>query len=181
MAAEQPAQATTTVQVRNCGANHDITIAGEADPAAPWLSWKSGVDVLAPGAETTLSLTGDSTQVQPGTLDTNLRVLGGSGISTVHVTFNVTAPPPPPGDDGGGAAGGAPPGPGTGQHGSSDDGGCGCRTGRRPTTGAASMLGLWLGLMTLARRSRRREPEPRGLDVRSYGVGAPAAASPART
>jgi len=157
LAAEQPAEATATVQVRNCGANRDITITGDASPAAPWLTWKSAVDVLAPGAQTTLSLTGDSTQVQPGTVDTNLRVLGGSGISTVHVIFNVTAPPPPPDGDAGDDAGGAPPDPAAQQHGATDDSGCGCRTNREGADGTARLLGLALGLLALGRRPRRRE------------------------
>jgi hypothetical protein len=154
--AEQPAQSTATVQVRNCGANKDITLSADASPAAPWLSWKAAADLLAPGAETTLSLTGDSTLVEPGTHVTTLSVYGGSGISTVAITFNVTAPPVPPPDGGGGAGGGgAPPPSAAQQQGPTDEGGCGCRLHTAASGLAASGLGLGLGMLALGRRRRR--------------------------
>ena len=157
--AQQPAPGTTTVQVSNCGPIHDVTLSGDTYPPVSWLSWQADNNVLSPGAQTTLTLSADSTMVAPGTHTTNLRVYGGSGISTVHVIFHVTAPPPPPQGGAGGAASGGAGGdtsaPAAQHHAPTDDSGCGCRIGTTGSGLAAGSLGLGFGLLALGRRRRR--------------------------
>jgi hypothetical protein len=161
--AQQPAPGTTTVQVNNCGVNHDITLSGDTYPSVPWLSWQADNGVLSPGGQTTLTLSADSTQVAPGTHVTNLRVHGGSGISSVHVTFHVTEAPPQGGAGGAaaGGAGGEAPAPAAQHHAPTDDSGCGCRLGATGSGLGAGAVGLGLGLLALGRRRRRGASRPR--------------------